>query len=142
MSNSGISRHSVIIIYHLTSVISLTCVSVLICQVWVTLHGGTKCVVVYDSMAGTASEETQKTVRVLVRPRARVQFNHTCTQQTQGSGDCGCYALAYATTIVLGGSCFECCYGFRMFTADMFRQVSGKPSLRFRFGCSAECVLK
>jgi len=58
-------------------------------------------------MAGTASEETQKTVRVLAGPHARVQFNRTCTQQTKGSGDCGCYALAYATTIVLGGSCFE-----------------------------------
>jgi len=69
---------------------------------WVTVYGGAKCVYVYDSMAGSASQTTQNTVRVLAGKRSRVQYNRTCTQQTQ-SGDCGCFALAYATTVVLGG---------------------------------------
>lgn len=60
---------------------------------------------VYDSMAGTASATTQKTVRVLAGKHTRVKYVRTCTQQTK-SGDCGCFALAYATTVVLGGSSF------------------------------------
>ena len=69
---------------------------------WVTVYGGSKCVYVYDSMAGSASQATHSTVRQLAGKRTRVVYNRTCTQQTK-SGDCGCYALAYAVIIVLGG---------------------------------------
>ena len=69
---------------------------------WVTVHGGRKGVTVYDSMAGSTSRQTQDTVRRLAGNQSRIQYSTTCTQQTL-PGDCGCFALAYATTIVLGG---------------------------------------
>jgi len=73
-------------------------------QHWITVYGGQhKTVYVYDSMAGSASTATQATVRVLAGKRARVVYSRSCTQQQPGSGDCGCYALAYATVVVSGG---------------------------------------
>jgi len=51
---------------------------------------------------GSASGSTKATIRQLAGKRTRVVYNWTCTQQVQ-SGDCGCFAFAYATTIVLGG---------------------------------------
>ena len=66
------------------------------------MYGAGKLVTVYDSLAGGASRATQSTVRVLAGKRTRVNYSRTCTQQTQ-PGDCGCFALAYATTLALGG---------------------------------------
>ena len=57
---------------------------------------------VYDSLAGSVSQTTRDTVRLLAGRRSRVEYSCTCTQQTK-PGDCGCFALAYATTVVLGG---------------------------------------
>ena len=69
-----------------------------------TVFGGKKLVTVYDSLAsGGASKRTQDMVRVLAGKQTRVKYCKTCTQQTQ-CGDCGCFALAYATTLALGGS--------------------------------------
>jgi len=73
---------------------------------WLTLYGGHKSVYVYDSLAGSASQATQRTVRQLAGKRARVIYSRTCTQQTK-CGDCGCFALAYATTIVIGGNLLQ-----------------------------------
>jgi len=74
---------------------------------WLTVYGGSKCVHVYDSLAGTVSQTTRDTVRMLAGRRSRVQYSRTCTQQTK-PGDCGCFALAYVTTVVLGGRAFSC----------------------------------
>jgi len=47
---------------------------------WLTVRGVRKCVFVYDSMAGSASQTTQQTVRLLAGKRTRVIYNKTCTQ--------------------------------------------------------------
>jgi len=72
-------------------------------QHWLTVYGASKVVTVHDSLAGSASQRTQAAVRVLAGKRTRVKYSRTCTQQMPQSGDCGCFALAYATTLALGG---------------------------------------
>jgi len=67
------------------------------------VYGAAKSVHVYDSLAGSASQQTKDTVRRLAGKRICISYNKTCTQQTL-PGDCGCFALAYATTLVLGGT--------------------------------------
>ena len=63
-----------------------------------TISGGKKLVTVYDSLASGGASK-----RVLAGKQMCVKYCKTCTQQTQ-FGDCGCFALAYATTLALGGS--------------------------------------
>ena len=91
------------------------CVTLLICillfvqvlfspvrQHWLTVHGAAKSVHVYDSMGGGASQQTRATVHTLAGKRIRIFYSKTCTQQVLPE-DCGCFALAYATTLVLEG---------------------------------------
>jgi len=68
---------------------------------WLTVHGTHSRVLVYDSMSGSASADTQATVRTLAGRGARITYCESCTQQSQ-PGDCGCFAAAYAATVVLG----------------------------------------
>jgi len=72
---------------------------------WLTVYGAPKCVYVLDSLAGTMSEDTKTAVRTMSGKGTRVLCSKTCTQQTNGD-DCGCFALAFATTVVLGGMLF------------------------------------
>ena len=55
----------------------------------------------YDSLHGGVSAETRNKVKCLAG-RGRIVYCTSCTQQTL-PGDCGPFALAYATTVVLGG---------------------------------------
>ena len=74
---------------------------------WVTVYGAKKTVTVFDSLHGPLSKQTMAVVRTLAGRTAAVRCSKKCTRQV-ALGDCGPFALAYATTVVLGGNLTFC----------------------------------
>jgi len=70
-------------------------------QHWLTVCGSSKCVSVFDPLHGVPSKVTESTIRCIAGKHTRVRYSKTCTRQPN-VGDCGPFALAYATTFVMG----------------------------------------
>jgi len=98
-------------------------------QHWLTVHGVGKRVTVYDPMHGLPSTGTQSIIRRIAGKNVRLNYSKTCTRQPM-VGDCGPFALAYATTAVLEGdpASFEFVpEAVRPHLATMLRENEVKP---------------